>query len=229
MPLDTDTALDVLPMIAECDPVDGVNQDTDINDDTEERALGDHEHADTDCNANGSRRQQRKMLWECRLKSEPVRRAVVYGLLPGLAVTIAFGAGYLQWRNGATRLSHEAATQSLQAATDSTIAILSYQPDTADKQLHAARDRLTGKFRDDYTKLTDDLVVPGAKSKHISSAATVPAAASISANQNRAVALLFVNQTIIIADDAPTYTASSVQVSLDKVGGRWLISQFDPV
>jgi Mce-associated membrane protein len=38
-----------------------------------------------------------------------------------------------------------------------------------------------------------------------------------------------VNQTVIIGQDAPTNTASSVRVTLDKVGGRWLISQFDPV
>ena len=34
---------------------------------------------------------------------------------------------------------------------------------------------------------------------------------------------------VIIGQDAPTSTASSVRVTLDKVGGRWLISQFDPV
>jgi Mce-associated membrane protein len=28
---------------------------------------------------------------------------------------------------------------------------------------------------------------------------------------------------------APTNTASSVRVTLDKIDGRWLISQFDPI
>jgi Mce-associated membrane protein len=59
--------------------------------------------------------------------------------------------------------------------------------------------------------------------------ATVPAAASISASANHAVVLLFVNQTLIIGQDAPTTTASSVRVVLDKVGDHWLISGFDPV
>ena len=40
--------------------------------------------------------------------------------------------------------------------------------------------------------------------------------------------LVFVNQTVIVGNDAPTVTASSVRVTLDKVGDRWLISKFDP-
>jgi Mce-associated membrane protein len=43
------------------------------------------------------------------------------------------------------------------------------------------------------------------------------------------VVLVFVNQTIMIGNDPPTATASTVRVTLDRVQGRWLISQFDPV
>jgi Mce-associated membrane protein len=73
------------------------------------------------------------------------------------------------------------------------------------------------------------VVIPGSQQKQISAVATVPAAASVRATESHAVVLLFVNQSVIIGQDAPTSTASSVRVSLDKVGGRWLISQFDPV
>jgi Mce-associated membrane protein len=59
--------------------------------------------------------------------------------------------------------------------------------------------------------------------------ATVPAVASVSAKPNQAVVLVFVNQTVIVGQDAPTDTASSVRVTLDKVGDRWLIAKFDPV
>jgi Mce-associated membrane protein len=45
---------------------------------------------------------------------------------------------------------------------------------------------------------------------------------------NHAVVLLFVNQTIIMGNDIPTNTASSVRVTLDKIGRRWLISGLDP-
>ena len=156
-------------------------------------------------------------------------QAIVYVVLPALALLLASAAGFLKWQDGSARDAATARTESVQAATDSTIALLSYKPDTVEKDLDAARGRLTGTFLSAYTSLTHDVVIPGAKQKQISAVATVPAAASTSATGNHAVVMLFVNQTVIIGQDAPTNTASSVRVTLDKVGGRWLISQFDPV
>jgi Mce-associated membrane protein len=127
------------------------------------------------------------------------------------------------------RDSDLAGDESLQVAKDSTVALLSYKPDTVEQQLTAARDRLTGEFRDQYTQLTTNVVIPGAKQKQISAVANVPAAASVSANPGHAVALLFVNQTVTVGAGAPTDTASSVRITLDKVGDRWLISEFEPV
>jgi Mce-associated membrane protein len=156
-------------------------------------------------------------------------RAIGYGLLPGLALLLASAAGFLKWQDVSARDAVMARTESVRAATDSAIALLSYKPDTVEKDLEAARGRLTGTFLNAYTSLTHDVVIPGTKQKQISAVATVPAGASTSATENHAVVLLFVNQTVIVGQDAPTNTASSVRVTLDKVGGRWLISQFDPV
>lgn len=107
--------------------------------------------------------------------------------------------------------------------------MLSYKPDTAEKDLTAAQNRLTGQFKDSYASLTHDVVIPGAKQKQISAVANVPAAASVSATANHAVVLVFVNQTVIVGTDAPTSTTSCVRVTLDKHDGRWLISQFEPI
>jgi len=156
-------------------------------------------------------------------------RVLAFGVLPGLALLLAVGAGYLKWQDSSVRDAEVARVESIQAAKDGTIALLSYKPDTVEQQLGAARDLLTGDFRDSYTSLTHDVVIPGAKQKQISAVATVPAAASVSAGPNRAVVLVFVNQSAIVGTGAPTETASSVRVTLDKVGRRWLISRFDPV
>jgi len=156
-------------------------------------------------------------------------RVFAFGVLPAIALVLALGAGYLKWMDNSVRNDESARDESLKAAKDSTVALLSYKPDTVEQQLHAARDLLTGDFRDSYTSLTNDVVIPGAKQKQISAVATVPAAASVSANPRHAVVLVFVNQTVIVGQDAPTDTASSVRVTMDKVGDRWLISKFDPV
>jgi Mce-associated membrane protein len=149
--------------------------------------------------------------------------------LPALALIIALGVGYLKWLDGTARESRAAAEASVRAASESTIAILSYKPETVDRDLKAAAERLTAGFRQQYTQLVNDVVAPGAKQQHITAVATVPAAASVSATGKHAVVLVFVDQTTTIGNDAPTQTTSSVRVTLDNVGGRWLISQFDPV
>ena len=72
-------------------------------------------------------------------------------------------------------------------------------------------------------------MIPGAKQQQISAAASVPAAAAVSAQARTAVVLVFVNQTVAVGQDAPTGTTSSVRVTLEKQGDRWLIANFDPL
>lgn len=158
-----------------------------------------------------------------------VRRLIAYGLLPALALVLAGVAGYAKWQESSMRAAQLARIESVAAAKDGTVAMLSYQPDTAERDLGAARDRMTGTFKDSYTQLTNDVVIPGAKQRHISATANVPAAASVSATGNHAVVLVFVNQTTVVGTDPPSSTASSVRITLDKIGDRWLMSAFDPV
>ena len=153
----------------------------------------------------------------------------VYGLLPAVVLALGGAAGYLQWKDVSLSQSDTAKKDSTKAATDATIALLSYKPETVEKDLEAAKKYMTGNFLNSYTSLTHDVVIPGSRQKKISAVATVPAAAWTKATPNHAVVMLFVDQTMIIGDSAPTSTASSVRVTLDKVEGRWLISQFDPM
>lgn len=173
-----------------------------------------------DSTSPGTRKATRRINWA---------RVSAYGVLPGVALVLAMAAGFLKWQDSSVRGADLSRVESVQAARDATVALLSYRPDTVEHDLGAVRDRLTGEFKDSYTSLTRDVVIPGAKQRQISAVATVPAAASVSADLNHAVVLLFVNQTTTVGTSAPTDTASSVRVTLDKIDGRWLISGFDPV
>jgi Mce-associated membrane protein len=156
-------------------------------------------------------------------------KVVAFALLPAVALLLAAAAGFLKWQDDTVRTADVAAIESTQVAKDATVRLLSYKPDTVAQDLGSARDLLTGEFKDSYTTLTEETVIPGAQQQKISAVVNVPAVASISATPERAEALVFVNQTVIIGDGAPTATASSVKVTLDKIDGRWLISGFDPV
>jgi Mce-associated membrane protein len=156
-------------------------------------------------------------------------RLLAYGVLPALVLLLAVGTGYLKWFDGSTHAAELAGVEARQAAIDSTIAMLSYRPDTVDRDLGAAAGRLTGGFKESYTKLVHDVVIPGSKQQQITAVATVPAAATVSASANHVVVLVFADQTITIGHDTPSNTASRVRVTLDNVGGRWLIAGFDPI
>ncbi len=159
-------------------------------------------------------------------------RVVVYGVIPAVVLLLALGVGYLKWQTGVDRPSPSAAAESVQVASETAVAMLAYEPASAAEELRAAADRLTGTFRDDYLKLINDVVIPGSAEKQVSSVVTIPAAAVISATENQAQVLVFVNQETTFGDGSQPYKSiSSVKMTLDKDkdNGRWLVSQFEPV
>ena len=154
-------------------------------------------------------------------------RAVVLTLL---AVVLAAAAASLFWDSAGRRGAARAGDDAAQAARDSIVAILSYQPSTAQQSLEAAaRDRLTGKFLDDYTQLIKTVVLPEAVGKRITATAEVPAAAVVSADAHSVVVLAYIDQIMAVGSAAPTRTNSAVRVTMDNLDGRWLISGFDPI
>lgn len=166
--------------------------------------------------APGSRRPDWVNVWAFRV-------------LPVTVVLLAALAGSLKWQDTSRRAAEAAAVESVSVARETTVAMLSYSAGTAEKDLNAARNRLTGSFLTEFTKLIHEVVIPGAKEKNISAVAAVAAGGSVSATLDRAVALVFIDQSVTIGGGAPTNTVSSARVTLDKVGGRWLVSGFDPV
>ena len=163
------------------------------------------------------------------------RRSMAWGrgwgraALPALVMLLAVTVGLLKWQQAEARATTAAREQAVQAATEHTIAMLSYRAATVDDELHAASQRLTGAFRDSYTALVDEVVVPGARQQNISAVATVPAAAALAATPRHAEVLVLVNQTTTVGDEPPTDSASSVKVTLERVGSAWLISEFTPI
>ncbi|HWF67950.1 MAG TPA: hypothetical protein VG187_00005, partial [Mycobacterium sp.] len=87
-------------------------------------------------------------------------RVLVYGLLPALALLLAIAAGLLKWKDSSVRNTDLARSQSVAAARDSTVALLSFRFDTVDRDVAAARERLTGDFRDTYTQRTQEELIP---------------------------------------------------------------------
>lgn len=124
----------------------------------------------------------------------------------------------------------QAAKTVVQAASDGTVALLSYAPDTLEQDFTNAKSHLTGDFLSYYTDFTTKIVQPAAQKKKVKTNAKVVQGAAVEVKPDSAVVLLFINQTTTsqeIPDGA--FAVSSVKVGLNKVNGNWMISSFDPV
>jgi Mce-associated membrane protein len=152
-----------------------------------------------------------------------------------LIIALLAAAGVAAWMFFAVyrpdRQTDGAAVQSaINAASDGTVALLSYAPDTLDKDFSNAKSKLTGNFLSYYTQFTDQIVAPAAKEKAVKTQASVVRAAVSEIHPDSAVVLVFINQTTESKDrpDA-SFINSAVRVTLQKVNNGWLISAFDPV
>ncbi|WP_244184875.1 twin-arginine translocation pathway signal [Mycobacterium scrofulaceum] len=116
------------------------------------------------------------------------------------------------------------------AATEGTVALLSYTPDKLESDLAAAKSHLTGDFLTYYGKFADQIVAPAAKQKAVNTQATVKRAVISELHPDTARVLVFLDQITTSKDQPePVQTASSVMVSMTKSHGSWLISAFDPI
>lgn len=166
-----------------------------------------------------------------RMRS-PRRIKVLPALLALLmVVSAALAAGLLYFQYRPDRATDAAAAHfAIAAATDGAVAVLSYSPDTLDRDFASAKTHLTGDFLAYYSKYTLEIVAPAVKQKSVRTSAAVLRAAVSELHPDSAVVLLFVNQSTTSSDrTAPTSTASSVVVKLTKADGAWRISSFDPV
>ncbi|MDT5238563.1 MAG: Mce-associated rane protein [Mycobacterium sp.] len=169
-------------------------------------------------------------------ETPPRRRALKRLLVPiALAVLLLGSAGLASWAyltqfRPDQQTDAAVAAETIKAASDGTVALLSYTPETLDKDFATAKAHLTGDFLDYYTKFTTDIVTPAAKQKSVKTSAAIVRAAVSELKPDSAVVLVFLNQTTTSKENVDgSFTASSVKVSLTKVNGAWLISAFDPV
>ena len=172
----------------------------------------------------------RRVFRWCKARWVPL---VAAALLVGAAVLSAelyFNKYRADQQVGFAVSNSAAAHTAIQAASDGTVALLSYSPDSLDRDFSDAKAHLTGDFLSYYNHFTEQIVAPAAKQKGVTTRAVVVQSALSELNPDMAVVLLFINQTTTSTDrPEPALTSSSVLVSLSKVNGAWLISKFDAV
>jgi Mce-associated membrane protein len=184
------------------------------------------EHADDDAARPGMLRS-----FTARLRQLSAAKAVAI-LLALMVVASLSSLGALFYFSYLPDRATDAATAkaAVSAASEGTVAVLSYSPDTLDRDFSSAKSHLTGDFLSYYDQFTQQIVAMAAKQKSVKTTAVVLRAALSEFHPDSAVVLLFVNQSSQSKDrPEPALTSSSVQVTLARVGGNWLISTFNPL
>ena len=123
-----------------------------------------------------------------------------------------------------------ASAVALDAAKNGTVALLSYSPESLDKDFAAAKSHLTGEFLSYYTQFTEQIVTPAAKQKSVKTSAAVVRGAVSEMHPDSAMVLVFINQNTTSKENPDgSFAASAVKVGMKKINDAWLISSFDPV
>nr|WP_155772181.1 twin-arginine translocation pathway signal [Mycobacterium asiaticum] len=126
-------------------------------------------------------------------------------------------------------VNSDAAKAAISAASEGTVAILSYSPDTLDRDFATARSHLTGEFLTYYDNFSKQVVAPAATMNGVKTSAVVLRGALTEFHPDSATVLVFANQSTQSQDrPEPATKSSTVLVTLTKADGKWLISQFNP-
>nr|MDT0523561.1 hypothetical protein [Streptomyces sp. DSM 41633] len=160
-------------------------------------------------------------------EAEPSRRRSRVSLavvLAVIALVLAVAAGVLRWLTVVQDESDTARVESIQAATDITVQMLSYETESVDEQLTAARERMTGEFLGTYTAMINE-VIPAAHAQQIAAVADVLQVGTVNAKPDRVELVLFVNQSVQVGDHMPEKSPSVARATMVKEGDRWLMSE----
>lgn len=196
---------------------------------TESADIAEDSKAEDDSETND--KPARRTIGERRLLRAARRNLGVIVVAAALVISagLATGLYFLQYKPG-QETNAAAANVALEAAKNGTVALLSYSPESLDKDFANAKSNLTGDFLSYYTQFTEQIVTPAAKEKQVKTVAVVVRAAVAEIHRDSAVVLVFINQTTTSKENPDgAFAASSVKVGMKKVDGRWLISAFDPV
>lgn len=163
------------------------------------------------------------------------RRALRWAGTLGLTGVLA-GAGYQSWTLFERHQIDSAAQTALDSAREYAVTLTTADPSTIDAQIARIIDGSTGAFHDRYAKHSTELRAMLLANKVTTRGEIVDSAVK-SATAQTASVLLVVQQTFTSATlpapapgqpDAPPPDVTSMALTLQKVDGRWLVSNVVP-
>lgn len=142
-----------------------------------------------------------------------------------LAVVLAGTGGYVGWLQFERHQTEVAAQQAVAAAVKYTVALTNFDSQAMDRNIAALRDGATGEFKQRYDKSNGMLRMVLLDHQATAQGRVVESVVK-SASTNKVEVLLFVEQLVTNIDNPdPETTFSLVNMTMQKVDGRWLASK----
>jgi Mce-associated membrane protein len=158
----------------------------------------------------------------------PIRVDLAMLVALALLLVLAATAALLTVRARGEDQAERARAEAQAAAERHAVTLLSYDHRRLDRDFARAREVVTGPFADDYATTTERVVRPSAEEVKAVVTAEVASSAVVRAGENRAVVLLFVDQTTTSTRlEGPKVDLNRVRMTLVRSGGEWLVSGVD--
>ncbi|MDT7572381.1 MAG: Mce-associated rane protein [Actinomycetota bacterium] len=157
------------------------------------------------------------------------RSGRLLAVLALLCVAALTAVGVLGWQRHTHDVVQQSRTDAVSAARVAAGDILGYDYRSIEETIKRARSDTTGAFRKEYDETAAELL-PQSKQVKAIVQATVGSAAVMSADRDRVVVLLFVDQaTVKQQPGAKTPTTridqSRVRMTMSRKDGHWLVSE----
>jgi Mce-associated membrane protein len=161
------------------------------------------------------------------LVRRPISPAAIAVALTVLLMA-AVANGFVWYRVHENSATDNARRAGLETSRDAARVLFSYDYRTLSKDFSAGQAFTTGKFRSEYSTTTSKVVAPLAVKQKVVVKAEVVTAGVVRATPTTVVTIVYVNQvTTSSLAAAPKIDLSRVRMTLEHIGGRWLVSNVD--
>lgn len=155
------------------------------------------------------------------------RRPALWGALGTAFVVLLAAVGFLGWQLWQERQTAQAGDQARQAATEYAQVLTSIDSEKVDENFDAVLDGATGEFKDMYSQSSSQLRQLLIDNK-ASARGIVLESAVQSATKDKAVVLLFVDQSVSNTNvPDPRIDRSRIKMTMEHVDGRWRASKVE--
>lgn len=154
---------------------------------------------------------------------------ILAAVLAAAFVGLSAVGGVLYWNRAEAHAAQDTRAELAPLAAETIPKILGYDYQTVETTMTDVYPLLTPRYRQEFEQQATQTVIPQARQRQIVSQVNVVGRGVMSAARNSGMVLVYLNRTVTDKSKEPLVDGARVQVSYEKVDGRWLIDMIKPI